>query len=42
MGKSGTAGEIRTLTVMILSHLPPANWATAAYRFYLLDQSSQS
>ena len=50
----GDAGEfspddvIRTRPVMILSHLPPANWATSAYiatfglsRSQLPDASSQ-
>ena len=27
----GSAGGIRIHTVMILNHLPPANWATAPY-----------
>lgn len=26
--RAGKRGEIRTHTVMILNHLPPANWAT--------------
>lgn len=27
-----TPEEIRTLTVLILSQMPPANWATGAYK----------